>query len=377
MTSSILADIVKAISHQPEVTARNWVELGPDRVVRAMDGEFFRSLAENHVDALAFDALHLLGWDMRISPYIVAFLKRRVALNEAVFEAHYEALAELSDLVGPIIAEAMIPKGALLAEQYSSLGHRRMTDFDLNVPADLLDELGTTLLGLGYEVEPGGFGKDYVKRIGPLWSWRDRIAMHVFPRKPVHDGFAVKGKLRDVPCLLPTPELQLVLLLLNAQEHASSFTFASYGADLQHIRAIDIELVVEHDDVDPLGLWRVITELGVETQAALGMHAQRRLRGELPAGWEIFKPVIDAVDPVADLVAMPDGRIARWPVGGQERVFHPNRTDVAVGLLTEEQRGTEWLTGLRRSLYQEDEPADKILDRARPEVLAAAAAIGR
>lgn len=372
MTSGLLVDIINSITYRPEVTAQNWVELGADRVLPAMDGEFLRSLTENHVDALAFDALRSLGWDLRISPYIVAILKRRAALNEAVYEAHYDALVELTGVVGSIVTNAMVPKGGVLGPLYPSLCHRRMTDFDLVVPGNSLNDLLAALVGLGYQEESGGFGRDLVKRIGPLWSWRDRVTMHVFPRKPSYDQFLRTGSIRDVACLLPSPELQLVSLLMNAQEHASSFTFASFGSDMQYIRAIDVELVIDTYQVDPLTFWEVATELGVQTEIALGLHVQRRLRSSLPAGWQILDPVVAAVDPAADLVAMPDGEIKSWPLTGQDRIFHANRTSVAIDLLPEHLRTTEYLTSLRRSLFQEDEPASKILDEVRVGVLSAA-----
>lgn len=372
MTASALVDIVNAIRYQPEITAKNWTELGADRVLPAMDGEFLRSVTENHVDALAFDAMRLLGWDTRVSPYIVAILKRRMALNEAVFEAHYDALAELAGLVGPIVANAMITKGALIGPLYPSLGHRRMTDFDLIVPAGVHDELLAALASLDYQEEQGGFGRDLVKRIGPLWSWRDKLTMHVFVRKPGYDQFLQAGSVRDVPCLVPSPELHLISLLMNAQEHAASFSFASFGSDLQYIRTIDVELITDTYQVDPLELWRVATALGVQTEVAIGLHVQRRLRNALPAGWGVLDPVLAAVDPVADLVATPFGEIIKWPLPGQERVFHPNRTATALDLVPAHLRTTEFLTGLRRSLFQESEPVDKILDLVRPDVLTAA-----
>jgi hypothetical protein len=372
MTTSPLAEIVHAIRYQPEITAQNWTELGADRVLPTMDGEFLRSVTENHVDALAFDALRLLGWDTRVSPYIIAILKRRTALNEAVYEAHYDALVELVGLAGPIVANAMIPKGALLGPLYPSLGHRRMTDFDLLVPADVHDGLLAALASLGYQEEQGGFGRDLVKRIGPLWSWRDRVTMHVFIRNPSYDRFLQTGSVRDVPCLLPSPELHLTSLLMNAQEHAASFTFASFGSDLQYIRTIDVELIADTYQVDPLELWRVATALSVQTEVAIGLHVQRRLRNSLPKGWEVLDPVLAAVDPVADLVATPYGEIVTWPLTGQDRVFHPNRTATALELLPEQLRTTEYLTSLRRSLFQESEPADKILDLVRSDVLTAA-----
>jgi hypothetical protein len=360
----LLPRLVTSVSHDPQRTAENWTRLGEDAVLDAMDGEFFRSITENHVDALAFDALRLLGWDVQISPYLVAFLKRRAALNEAVYEAHYEALLELHKAAGDLVAQAMIPKGALLGPLYPSLQHRRMTDFDLVVAPSGYRQLIEVLQRLGYREEPGGFGCDLVKRIGPMWSWRDRVTMHVFERKQSYDRYLVGSAIRDVPCLIPVPELHVIALLMNAQEHAASFSFASFGSDLQYIRVIDVELLVERYDIAALPVWRVAGDLGVRAEVALGLWVQQRLRGSLPRGWDVLAPAVRAVDPFGELVALPTGDIRRWEIPVPERVFHPRRTRLALAMLPPGYRRPEYLQDLRRSLFQEDEPARRIVTEA-------------
>ncbi|WUI00408.1 nucleotidyltransferase family protein [Spirillospora sp. NBC_00431] len=371
-----LAPIIKAINHVPETTADNWTRLGRENLLDAIDGEFFRSVTENHVDVLAYDALHLLGWDMRVSPYLLAFLKRRAALNEAVYEALYEALQDLYKAVPHIVSDAMIPKGALLGPMYPSLRHRRMTDFDLVVRPEHFQELIRVLEDLGYEEEPGGFGRDLVKRLGPLWSWRDRITMHVFERNPAQERYLSESVIRDVPFREPLPELHLIALLMNAQEHAASYSFASFGSDLQYIRVIDIELLIETHGVDPLDLWKVAGDLDVRPQVALGLWVQGQLRGSLPPGWEVLEPATRAVAPFGELVALPNGEIRRWDVPARERVFHRNRTGLALRMLPDELRDDDtYLQDLRRSLFQADEPADLIVRDARKALEPVAAEI--
>jgi hypothetical protein len=364
------SDLIAAVSHAPRVTAERWRDLDPD-LHACFGAEAMKLIAEHHVDGLVYDAIQILGWKDRISPYVLNNTRRRSELSAARYEAHFSAFKDLADAYPDVIANTLLIKGAIIGPLYRSLRHRIMGDFDLLTGSDHLPDLMSALERLGYEYRPGGFGCDMVKATGlPSWTNLGSVTMHVFTLRDDYVDHCSPGLIRDVACLVPHPNLLMMNLLTNTFGHAVSWSYSTFGGDLQLIRAIDVAVVAESmPELDASGMWHLALKSGLYGEAAIGLYVQKVVCGELPALLKELEPFADAVAECADLYAMPDGTIGAWDISLWHRMFHPNRTAVALEMLDPSLATPNYLHELREGFYQKQEPTHLIAKRAR-ELLA-------
>ncbi|MFI6743432.1 nucleotidyltransferase family protein [Nonomuraea sp. NPDC050451] len=362
-------DLVLAIHADSAETARRWHELSPTPPA-CFDETFLFHLYSHHVGALAYDAADVLGWRSMFPPFLQTVLSRSGGLSEAVWEAHYAGLVELAERDPKLIAQCLVVKGALLGTMYQSKEHRVMGDFDLIIAADKLDMLLNLLRESGYD-RRSDMAYDMQRDIGPSFTGAGLTSMHVWEMPKGWECHVSTGKVGTVECLLPTPELHIIELLLNAHEHASSWNYALWESDLQLVRAIDIEVIWEAaGGVDPLRLWETAVDVGLEAETALGLWVHEQLRGSLPANWSPLRVVIDAVAPFGDLYALPesvdtDEPIRRWPLSVRERAFHPSRHQLALDQLPEHQHTVEFIADIKAGRVSRRQPTSRIADRAR------------
>jgi hypothetical protein len=224
---------------------------------------------------------------------------------------------------------------------------------------------------LGYKYRPGGFGSDMVKPTGlPSWTNLGSVTMHVFALREEYLEHCSPGQLREVRCLRPDASLLTMNLLTNTFGHAVSWSYSTFGGDLQLIRAIDIEVVADAmPDLDGAAMWDLALNSGLFGETAVGLCIQMAGRGELPAALRDLAPYAEAVAECADMYAMPDGTVGRWDLSLRRRMFHSNRTAVALKMLDPSLVTPIYLHELREGLYQEQEPTHLIAQRAR-ELLA-------
>src|SRR5262249_24984749 len=160
--------------------------------------------------------------------------------------------------------------------------------------------------GLGYEAAPGGFGKDMVKKLGPLWSGLASVTMHCFVLRPGYLDSLDPGQLRDVRCMMPRAELLMMNLLTNTFGHATSWSYATFGGDLQLTRCLDVEVVAENrPELDGRKVWDLALACGLHGEAAIGLAIHRELCGRVPAALEVLIPYADAVQQCVNAYAMP------------------------------------------------------------------------
>lgn len=360
-------DLVLAISFDPSRTAARWKELCPQPPV--LDGDFLYHCYSHHVGGIAYDALGELGWDSLLPPFAVTVLPRGAGLSEAVWEEHRVALAALAERHPDLIRESLLVKGALLGLAYRSKRHRVMGDFDLIIDGDRLGPLLAALESEGYE-RRSDMAYDLIKQVGPLYTGAGEVAMHVWDLPRGWERHIEDGAVDGIPCKVPSVELHLVELLLNAHEHAASWYYTLWESDLQLVRSLDVELLDEQaDGVDPARLWAVAEDLGMQAEIALGLWVHRELRGGLPAGWDALTPVVDAVSPFGNLFALPAAaegeRIRTWHLGVRDRAFHPSRHDLAVEQLPAHLRTPEFLGAIKNGTVSRSQPVSEIAGRAR------------
>jgi hypothetical protein len=190
--------------------------------------------------------------------------------------------------------------------------------------------------------------------------------MHVFTMRDDYLECSSPGYVRDVACLVPHPNLLVMNLLTNTFGHAVSWSYSTFGGALQLIRAIDVAVVAEAmPELDASGMWDLALKSGLYGETAIGLYIQKVVCGELPAPLRELEPFADAVAECADLYAMPDGTIGAWDISLWRRMFHPNRTAVALELLNPALATEQYLHELREGFYQEQEPTHLIAKRAR------------
>lgn len=362
-------ELILATHYDPHETARRWAELVPGEPTQ-LDETFLFHGYSHHVNGIAYDAIVELGWHEYLPPFLYTVMSRSAGLSEAVWDTHYAGLAELAAADPELIGQSLVVKGAILGLMYRSKRHRVMGDFDLIVPAQLLQPMLSRLRGLGYEPQ-SDMAHDYIKSVGPDYTGAGKIAMHVWELPKGWEHHMQNGAVADVACQVPTHELHLVELLLNAHEHASSWCYALWESDLQLVRSLDVELICESaGGVDPHALWRTAVDVGMHAEVALGIWIHEQLRGTLPAGWEALRPVLDAVAPFGDMYALPesvevDDRVRTWPLTPRERAFHPSRHALALDQLPARQRNRDFIRALKTGTVSRRQPTHRIADLAR------------
>jgi Uncharacterised nucleotidyltransferase len=358
------ADLVREVTSDPVTTARRWTEMGAD--IRCFGAEFLKQAMEHHLDGLVYDTIKELGWQTQIPPWVLNNLRRRAALSAARYEAHYDAFAGVAAAAPELVERTLLLKGAIIGPLYSSPTYRLMGDFDLLVVREDWDQLMSTLKDLGYEGAEGGFGKDMVKQVGPAWSGLASVTMHCFVLRPAYLDACDLGRLRDVSCLIPRAELLMMNLLTNTFGHAMSWSYATFGGDLQLIRCVDVDVVAERmPELDGNKVWELALRCGLHGEAAIGLWLHRELCGRVPQALEVLLPYADAVASCGSAYAMPDGTIRDWTTTVRERLGHPNRTVMALRELPPGQATPEHLHEIREGLHQTAEPTHRIAARAR------------
>jgi hypothetical protein len=362
-------DLILAIEADSHDTAERWARLTavpPD----CFDETFLFHCYSHHVGCIAYDALIELGWDSLLPPFLFTVLSRLAGLSEAVWDRHYAGLVELSAADPDLVRRSLIVKGALLGLDYRSKRHRVMGDFDLIATSEDLEPLVELLTKLGYE-RRSLMAYDMIKDVGPAYTGAGAVAMHVWEMPAGWERHVTDGFVADLPFRVPTPELHLIELLMNAHEHAASWHYALWESDLQLVRALDVELInAKSGGVDPLRLWATAVEVGLPGEVGLGLWVHEQLRGGLPAGWEVLRPVIEAVGPYGDMFAMPrsvdsDTLVRRWPLPVRERAFHPSRHRLAIEQLPPHQRGAEFIAAMKAGRISREEPVADIAGQAR------------
>lgn len=366
-----MQDLILSIAPSPSVTAKRWANLS-DGAPECFNETFLFNLYSHHVGTIAYEATVELGWDSMLGPFLFTVLSRMGGLSEAVWNTHYAALRELSQAAPELISQNLVVKGALLGLLYPAKRHRVMGDFDLIAPGDVLTPTLDLLKLHGYD-RRSDMAYDMLKQVGPLYTGAGLAAMHIWEMPARWSPHIRKGKVGEIDCMVPTPELHLVELLTNAHEHSASWYYALWESDLQYVRVLDVDLICEKHPVDPARLWETAIDVGLEAEVGLGLWVHEQLSGRLPPGWEVLRPILQAVAPFGNLYALPisvdaDNLVRQWPLSVRDRAFHSSRHSFAIELLPEHQQTTEFIHMMKNALVSHEQPVQDIATLARHAV---------
>lgn len=355
------ARVVFQMEATPEQTAKSWDVLPGDALT--LNWAEIAMLATQHrVEGILEDALKLAGCADQIPTSVMSGLRRRADLADARYQACYQALLSLWEAAPKLTSELVFFKGAMLASLYESPHHRMLGDFDLIIASEQVDDLRQTLESLGYWEKPGRNGPTFFGERASPQIGAEVVCFDVHVASPPKYNRTPSSlnslwledteftNIGEVHCRRLSTELELLELLVHASEHATSWIHICLDDDIRLIRLLDIELVCERGTIDTERVARLSMQLGLQGEMALGLAQLAQLRGRLPQALASLQPYADAAEPYLDYVALPDGRIERFPAPMSRRAFMVNRSSLALCMMPEGRRHRrqwfDWRSGL-------------------------------
>jgi hypothetical protein len=381
-------NVIAQLGATAEQSVRAWTAL-PARCLELNWPQIGVLALQHRVEGLLCAALSAAGCADQVSASVLSMLRRQAARAEARYRACYDALVELADRAPELVAELVFFKGAGLATRYESQAHRMLGDFDLIVAADRGDELRHHLLALGFWEKPGRNGPTYFRDASdrPLAGVEPAcFDVHVdappkynrtdVTRGPLWLSSTEPYVLGGVRCRRLPVEIELVELVVHASEHALSWIHACVDDDVRMIRHLDVEILCAQEPVDAGRIGQLARELGLAGEFALGLAVHEALRGGLPPVLAPLRPMAAAVRDLVDVVAMPDGGLATWPVPLAERAFRTDRGALALAMMPAERRHRDLWFDWRRGLLEGREDVAAIAHRAAARLPSSLSAVG-
>ncbi|MGW0998190.1 nucleotidyltransferase family protein [Streptomyces sp. NPDC002520] len=321
---------------------------------RAIDLDWARIclLAVQHrVEGLLMDTLDAVGCTDRTPPSVVSTLRRRAQLAEARTAAILAKAEEVHRRSPGCFDDLVLYKGITLAGRYRSAAHRMVSDLDAVVAEGDFERIRRALLASGFAERQGYRGSSFYaepasSQIGvdhvmfdlhlePLPRFRQEHLKGAFWRLP-HRSTEVFHLVPDVLEARRYGAAESVLLsLVYLAEHAASWIHACFEDDIRLVKMLDVELLCAQESVSGADVRGLAEEGRVLGATLLGAALLVAVRGAMPAS---LAPLLgDIGDPAGltdllDLVALPDGTLARWPMSVDERVFRTDRSGLALGM---------------------------------------------
>jgi hypothetical protein len=378
-------DMISSITYEPNATGETWLNLSTNRFPSEVSWSEFLVLAIQHrVAGIAYDALRVLGWQDRIAATIHNELVYACEATELYHAELCEALQQLADADPASVSRAVLLKGATMYPRYSKAYHRPMSDFDILVSEKDFSRLEPVFDSLGYWKKESLNGPTYYRksRNAPGNLCMD---VHVLgPSKYHRPDSAITMDWLDssepydhagIACRRLRSDFEFINLVTHAHEHLASWLHVTDDDDIRLIRFLDMELFLDTTPLDTQSVWEVALELDLHGEFALGLWAWARIRGSLPEGITSLAPLVEVVDEVGELCAIPDGRLAHWEVPVAERAFLIERGSLAFDLLPEGlytpgtpkrwQRWHDWYMHRSTSVTAGRENVELIAERAR------------
>jgi hypothetical protein len=378
-------DLARSVGHDPERTAREWLARSPSVPDQVDWAELLLLALRHRLCGLLVDSLAAAGWLDAIPPTIHEQLHHWAGMARVRQLELEAALRELADRHPAEVGRVVLLKGAAIYGDYRERTHRLMADFDTLFSAEDFARVEPSFAELGYWRKESLNGPTYYRASdGP--EGRMSLDVHVLgPSKYYRPEEALSPKwltetepyeVGGVALSRPRPVWQLVNVVTHAHEHLHSWIHAVAEDDIRSIRFLDAELLLERHDVDPAQAWALAEELGLQGEYALGLWCWHQVRG-LPERLAGALPLVERLDEVGELTALPRGRFARWPVPLAERAWLTDRLALALSL-EPEHSGPNW-GGLQEwyrtqgMVAEQRENVEGIAEKAR-EIVAAAPA---
>lgn len=329
-------NLVASVRFDPSTAAREWTE------VSECDWSHVLVLAQRHkVAGLLYDSLAAAALLDRV-PYTVSeALRFQLELTDRRQAELVDALRELADADAEIVSRAVVLKGGATLGDWGKIGYRPMSDVDLLFGVEDFDRIEPQFARLGYWRKESLNGPTYYRdRSGPGAPLC--LDVHVAGPSKYHrpDSALVRWlvdsepyELGGVTCRRLRPELELINVVTHIHEHLGSWIHALADDDVALVRLLDLELIVANRTIDVSQAWALAVEQELHGEFALGLWAHARLRGSLPPALWALAPVIDRVDDCGELVAVPGGELATWPVPLADRAFRVDRLGLCFQVL--------------------------------------------
>jgi len=296
----------------------------------------------HNLSQLLLDALDAAGVADNIPVMIAEELAFRSELVAARYTELVAALCELAAVEPAVIARSVLLKGGALMTEYDKPAYRPMNDFDVLFSNDDFVVLEPRFAQFGYWRKESLNGPTYYRNrdrpggplcidvhvAGPSKYWRpdDALVKWLPDARP----FTGPG---GIACRRLPPELELLNVVTHIHEHLGSWIHALGDDDLALVRLFDVELLTQRRPIDVQRCWELAVEQKLQGEFALGLWAVAQVRGRLPDSLAALAPATDLVADTGELVALPGGEFAKWPVPLRERAYLINRTHLAFRVL--------------------------------------------
>ncbi|GAA4929026.1 hypothetical protein GCM10025331_10910 [Actinoplanes utahensis] len=368
--------VIAGICTTAEDTVRAWGDL-PAGFLDVDWAEVSLLATQHRVEGLLHESLELAGCADQVPVSVLAALRRRADLAETRYRACYAALVDVARRAPDLVAEMVFFKGADLASRYGSPAHRMIRDFDLIVPAARVADVRKVFESLDFWEKPGQHGPMFVSSPEHPQIGAEYVAFDVHLDTPADDdttepghgdrwlGAAVPAALGEVACRRLSLEYALLELLADTGKHALSWIQVCLDSDVRLIRALDAELLCGAGEIDTELLAGMAARSGLDGHLAVGLAVHRAVRGELPPALSSLGGHADAGADVADMVALPDGRLLRWAIPLRDRALRSDRAVRALAMMPPQARHRGHWFDWRRGLLAGAENVAELTRRAR------------
>lgn len=335
--------LMAALDVDPAVTSERWIGL-PEWHSKIQWPRMAVLAIQHRVEGLVVDAVATLQAEDLVPPSTWTMLRHRTRLASARTEALITAVERVQGLDSTLFEHLILYKGMTMVGRFRKTHHRMVSDLDAVIHESQMDHAREALGRAGFVEKQGFRGSSFYAEPDRPQIGVDHVMfdLHFEPLPRFDHGPARNGALRDAsrePFALAEGvtavrfgiDESVLIALVYLAEHAASWIHVCLEDDVRLVKALDIELLCADRRMDATRVASLARTWSVLGSAVMGAAWVRMMRGQVP---HRLQPILDGrdVDDLLDLIALPDGHVARWTVPAAERAFRSDRPALALGM---------------------------------------------